>query len=122
SEGRKVVPTDIAEQKLIRLAVSTESSQIHLVGEEIRKRVCLLLKIQKTRIRQIMIEPERVTLHLSRQHDNLFWCGHGQRTKKTIHDTEHRSVDANAQCQRQHGHNREAGILQEHPNSVTKIV
>src|ERR1041385_3341481 len=54
---------------------------------------------------------------------NLFRMLYRQSTKHDrVEQTEHRRVDANTQCQRDHGHERKAGILPKHLQAISQVL
>src|SRR5439155_3594603 len=58
-----------------------------------------------------------------RDGNQAIWLLESQRLKQyPIHQAEDRSVDANAESERDHGHGSEAGVLGQHSHPITQVL
>ena len=69
---------------------------------------------------------KRIGHHVRRlppQQNELLRMSHRQRLEENgVDEAENRRVGPNAERQRQHGHDRESGILGQHPQAVSKVL
>src|SRR5260370_38269370 len=77
AQGRKVIPADIAADKMIGFVVGAHASQSHFGGKQLGEGVCLFPKIEQFGIGE-EVNAERGTLLLRCEYGNLRWLRHWQ--------------------------------------------